>query len=116
MNSKNASIVLLSSKSSPSPNNSVAVLFQVNMAVAGELANRVLGYIKQIQPEYLVELYSGSGIFSILAAECLPSLHCTGVELDGEAVRTAAVNAEEHGVADRCRFYSDDAACFRIGR
>ncbi|MBR2427340.1 MAG: class I SAM-dependent RNA methyltransferase [Lentisphaeria bacterium] len=87
--------------------------FQVNMAVANELANRVLGYIKQFQPEYLVELYSGSGIFSILAAECLPSLHCTGVELDGEAVRIAAVNAEGHGVADRCRFYSDDAACFR---
>ena len=87
--------------------------FQVNMAVAGELANRVLGYLKHYQPEHLVELYSGSGIFSILAAENLPAIHCTGVELDGEAVRTAGVNAGEHGVADRCRFYSDDAARFR---
>lgn len=87
--------------------------FQVNMAVAGELANRVLGYLKLYQPEYLVELYSGSGIFSILAAENLPYIHCTGVELDEEAVRTAGLNAGEHGVADQCRFYCDDAARFR---
>ncbi len=87
--------------------------FQVNMPVAEELSRRALGYIKRYQPKYFVELYSGSGIFSVLAAGADPSLHCIGVELDADAVRTARKNAEVHGAADRCRFYSDDAARFR---
>lgn len=90
----------------------VRSFFQVNMPVAEELSKRAMGYVNRYQPKHFVELYSGSGIFSVLAAGQNPALECIGVELDGDAVRTARKNAEEHGVAARCRFYSDDAARF----
>ena len=90
--------------------------FQVNMPVAEELANRVLSFLKAFEPEHLVELYCGSGIFSILAAEQLTALRTTGVELDPGAIKAAQKNAADHKTSARCKFTCGDAAQFKTDR
>lgn len=83
--------------------------FQVNPDMAPKLAERVLALLKETGTERLLELYCGSGVFSILAAKAIPNLTACAVELDKAAIDTAEYNAVQHGVADRCTFLAADA-------
>ena len=86
-----------------------ASFFQVNIATASALAERVLALLKELGTERLLELYCGSGVFSILAAEHIPGLTARAVELDKAAIDAANHNAAHHGVAKRCTFLAADA-------
>ena len=86
-----------------------ASFFQVNIATAAALAERVLALLKETGTEQLLELYCGSGVFSILAAEHIPGLTARAVELDKAAIDAANYNAVHHGVAKRCTFLAADA-------
>jgi len=91
-----------------------ASFFQVNPDMAPKLAERVLSLLKSTGAEYLLELYCGAGVFSILAAEAIPGLTAYAVELDAAAIDAAKFNAAQHGVSDRCTFMAADAgAAFR---
>jgi ribosomal protein L11 methyltransferase len=57
----------------------------------------------------MLDLGSGSGILAIAAA-VLGASRATGVELDPESNRVAALNAERNGVTDRVGFLEGDAA------
>ena len=88
--------------------------FQVNIDMAPVLAERVMSLLKETGSERILELYCGSGVFSILAAELIPGLTAGAVELDAAAIKAAESNAEQHGVSDRCAFLAADAdAAFR---
>lgn len=83
--------------------------FQTNSHVGSELIRRVIGEVAAGGWKKMVELYCGVGIFSIAAAEALPQLQTSGVELDAGAIKAAKRNAERHQVASRCRFAAGDA-------
>ncbi|MCQ2352128.1 MAG: TRAM domain-containing protein [Victivallaceae bacterium] len=84
--------------------------FQTNEAIASELARRVIEEVKIFAPDFLLELFCGVGVFSILAARALPALRSVGVEFDRHAVRYAVRNAKNFRVAERCAFFAGDAA------
>lgn len=86
-----------------------ASFFQVNPDMAPKLAERVLALLKETGAEQLLELYCGSGVFSILAAEAVPGLSARAVELDKAAIDAAEQNAARHGVSGRCAFLAADA-------
>jgi len=86
-----------------------ASFFQVNIAMASALAERVLALLKETGTEQLLELYCGSGVFSILSAETIPGLTARAVELDKAAIEAAEFNAARHGVSKRCAFLAADA-------
>lgn len=83
--------------------------FQTNIAVAAEMIRRVVEYIRCSAVKNLAELYCGSGIFSICAAENIPELQCTGIEISEKAVSAAKINAAKHQLSSRCRFFAGDA-------
>ena len=66
-----------------------ASFFQVNPEMSPKLAERVLALLKETGTERLLELYCGSGVFSILAAEHIPGLTARAVELDKAAIDAA---------------------------
>lgn len=84
--------------------------FQTNSEVAAELCRRVTECVKEIQPEFMLELYCGVGVFSIVSALALPGLRCVGMEFDRQAVRCAVGNARRSKVSGRCSFFAGDAA------
>ncbi len=86
-----------------------ASFFQVNPDMAPKLAERVLTLLKELGAEQILELYCGSGVFSILATEHIPGLTANAVELDMAAIDAAVFNAKHHGVAGRCSFLVADA-------
>jgi len=86
-----------------------ASFFQVNPEMSPKLAERVLALLRETGAEQLLELYCGSGVFSILAAEHIPGLTARAVELDKAAIDAANHNAAHHGVAKRCTFLAADA-------
>ena len=83
--------------------------FQTNIPVAASLLRGVVGMLTQIGARHLLELYCGVGVFSLAAAGKLPDLRTIGVELDARAIDCARRNADEHGLADRCRFVVGNA-------
>ncbi len=86
--------------------------FQVNIPVACELIRRVMNRIGETDITCMTELYCGTGIFSLLAAERFPDLRTLGVELDPDAVRLAKANTTRRKLNERCRFQCRDAAEF----
>ena len=83
--------------------------FQVNIPVAAELIRKVGEIVEAGSSPELLELYCGVGVFSIALAEKIPGLRCTGVEVNANAVKFAKINAANHQVSDRCRFFAGDA-------
>ena len=82
--------------------------FQINRNMAEKLAERVLVHIGKAAPKEIVELYSGCGVFSCLAAEKF-SIRTIGVELDKSNTALAAENAALHNCQPLCRFICGDA-------
>jgi tRNA/tmRNA/rRNA uracil-C5-methylase (TrmA/RlmC/RlmD family) len=66
--------------------------FQINPAVASMVINRVTDIIRKKNPGYVVDLYSGSGVFAIAAAVA-GAEHVTGIETDFRSVAAARNNA-----------------------
>ena len=83
--------------------------FQTNTFVAAEMVRLVVEYIRNSGHKKLVELYCGTGIFSICAAENIPNLQCIGIEISEKAIAAAGINAQNHQLFDRCRFFAGDA-------
>ncbi len=83
--------------------------FQVNIPVASELVSRAVEAVGDSQAKNLLELFCGTGVFSIAAASRIRSLQCHGIELDSQAVEFASHNARLHDVASRCTFSAGDA-------
>lgn len=83
--------------------------FQTNSNVAAALCQKVTDTIREYGVRDLLELFCGVGVFSIAAAKKIPELRCDGIELSAPAIKSAVVNAENAGVADRCSFRAADA-------
>ncbi len=77
--------------------------FQTNTAMASVLQDKVL---EKIDPDakHILDLYCGLGFFGIAMAKKFSEVKIHGHELDAEAIKLAAFNAETNGVSDRCTF------------
>ena len=84
--------------------------FQTNIQMATLLTGRVVSLLKENGCRKLLELYCGVGVFSIAAAGAIPQLCSTGVEVNPAAIASAKINAANHKVSERCRFFAADAA------
>lgn len=78
--------------------------FQTNRRVAALLVKEAVELIARTGAENMLELHCGTGIFSICAAESLPKLHCTGVEIAADSIDCAVRNAAERDLEKRCTF------------
>ncbi|KAF4582117.1 tRNA (uracil-5-)-methyltransferase [Ophiocordyceps camponoti-floridani] len=62
-----------------------------------------------LQQYYLIDAYSGSGLFTITLASLFA--HSTGIDVAADSIASARRNAALNGLApDRCRFIAADAA------
>ena len=86
--------------------------FQTNIQVAALLVKKVVEILKKQNCRELCELYCGTGIFSITAAENIPDLKSSACEISAQAVKTADQNAAIHKVSGSCRFTASDAGKF----
>ena len=84
--------------------------FQTNAGVAAELCRQVRDIVTELDAQFLLELYCGVGVFSLICAAELPRLHSVGVESDRKAVKCAIANAKARHLAGRCTFFVGDAA------
>ena len=87
--------------------------FQTNGQVAALLVRGAVGVLEEISARSLLELYCGVGVFSLAAAQLLPDLRASGVELDPSAIECARRNAAARKVSDRCRFAVGNAEKWR---
>jgi tRNA/tmRNA/rRNA uracil-C5-methylase (TrmA/RlmC/RlmD family) len=81
---------------------------QINPAVASLLTRQVSALILKEAPEYLIDLYSGVGVFALAAAQARVP-HVLSVEVNGPAVRAARSNARRLKI-DGVTFAEGDAA------
>ena len=89
-----------------------AGFFQTNPAVAAELCSRVTGAISHYGARRMLELFCGTGVFSLAAAAQIQDFESCGIELSKESIAAAKLNAQQRNLANRCRFESGDAGNF----
>lgn len=89
--------------------------FQTNPFVASELCRRVLEVIDHYKVRSMLELFCGTGVFSLAAAEKNKDLLTHGIELAADSITAACCNAKAKGLAERCTFQAGDAAVFSSG-
>lgn len=90
--------------------------YQVNQSVliprpeTELLLEETYKYLKELDvtPERCVDLGTGSGILAIELAKKYEALHVYAVDISGEALDVARLNAKEHGVLDRITFVCGD--------
>jgi len=70
--------------------------FQANTALTDGLVDTVMEFAGAGPGETVLDLYCGSGLFSLFLAPACRSL--VGIEIDGEAVECARLNMERHGI------------------
>ena len=71
--------------------------YQVNPGLADRLVNAVLKLMNMGQPQTVVDLYCGVGIFALAAAsQRIPRV--VGLDLDGPGIKAAAYNAKKLGL------------------
>lgn len=86
-----------------------ASFFQINVPMAAKLAEAAAERIEAGGAEYLLELFCGVGVLSLVAAQSMERLQVVGVELDKLAVQAARLNAKTRHLSSRCRYYAGDA-------
>lgn len=86
--------------------------FQTNSAVAAELCARVTETIAKSGARRMLELFCGTGVFSLAAASQLKDLETLGIELSEASIAAAKLNARRRQLEQRCRFQSGDAGKF----
>lgn len=93
--------------------------FQTNTAVATELYRQARGWVDEVGPKSLWDLYCGVGGFALHCAA--PGRSVTGIEISAEAVTAASGTVEklrQGATAERFRdvtFAAGDATAFAIG-
>ncbi len=70
--------------------------FQASTALTDGLVDIVMEFAGAGPGETVLDLYCGSGLFSLFLAPACRSL--VGIEIDGEAVECARLNMERHGI------------------
>lgn len=60
----------------------------------------------------MLELFCGTGVFSLAAAAQIQDFKSCGIELSKESIAAAKLNAQQRNLANRCRFESGDAGNF----
>ncbi|HEX7539014.1 MAG TPA: TRAM domain-containing protein, partial [Syntrophales bacterium] len=70
--------------------------FQASTALTDGLVDTVMEFAGVGPGETVLDLYCGSGLFSLFLAPACRSL--VGIEIDGEAVECARLNMERHGI------------------
>ncbi len=81
--------------------------FQINPLVGDILISKVEEYVKKANPEILIDLYCGVGIFAITAAlQNVPKV--IGVDIDKNAITVAKFNAKSRDLKN-CAFRKSDA-------
>ncbi len=86
--------------------------FQTNPAVAAELCSRVTAAIKDSGARKMLELFCGTGVFSLAAAAQIKDLHTSGIELSQESITAAVYNTRQWALEERCCFQAGDACNF----
>ncbi len=81
--------------------------FQVNVSVLNMLLECVAGIVRDIEPASFVDVYCGSGLFSIAAASAGVA-NVLGIEADTSLVKAAELNCREKGL-DNVTFLADSA-------
>ncbi|MFU8779763.1 MAG: class I SAM-dependent RNA methyltransferase [Kiritimatiellia bacterium] len=84
-----------------------AAFWQVNPMASGLLLTQASRMIASCAPQYLIDLYCGSGFFGLALADSCQSV--LGVEIDKEAIRAAKANASQRG-CDGVALVQGDAA------
>ena len=85
--------------------------YQVNPTQTEILYNKALGFAELTGKETVLDAYCGTGTIGIIASPKAKKV--VGVELNGDAVKDANVNAELNGVKN-IEFYKDDAGRFMV--
>ncbi len=81
--------------------------FQINPSVGDILISKVEEYIRKANPEIVIDLYCGVGIFAITAAlQNIPRV--IGVDIDKNAITVAKFNAKSRDLTN-CGFRRSDA-------
>lgn len=83
--------------------------FQINVPMAAKLASAAAVRIEAGSAGYLLELFCGVGVLSLIAARSIDSLQVRGIELDKLAIKAAKLNASRHNLSARCRYEAGDA-------
>ena len=86
--------------------------FQTNTEVAAALYRRAQGWVDELAPATVWDLYCGVGGFALHCAA--PGRAVTGVETSREAVASAVLSADQAELAG-VRFLAGDATAFAVG-
>ncbi len=85
--------------------------YQINPTQTEVLYNKALDFAQLTGKETVLDAYCGTGTIGILASP--KAGRVVGVELNGDAVKDAKVNAELNGVKN-IEFFEDDAGRFMV--
>ena len=85
--------------------------FQANIALVGELVERVVGMCGLTGRETVIDAYGGSGLFSLFLGPRAGRLF--GIEGDREAVRCAGINLRREGLSQAEFLHGDVADILR---
>ena len=86
--------------------------YQVNPVQTEKLYAKALEYARLTGRETVLDAYCGTGTIGILASDRADKV--IGVELNGDAVRDARINARQNNVKN-ISFYQNDAGRFLVG-
>ena len=85
--------------------------YQVNPAQTEKLYGKALEYAALKGTETVVDAYCGTGTIGMIASEKAGKV--IGVELNGDAVKDARINAKNNGIKN-IQFYQNDAGKFLV--
>ncbi len=85
--------------------------FQVNPCSLNHAIKEFSQILTALMPDFLLDLYCGCGVFSILAGKLgIPNVY--GSDVETGTIRAAIRNSESHDVAEKCKFHFSSAELF----
>ncbi|MBN2515756.1 MAG: class I SAM-dependent RNA methyltransferase [Deltaproteobacteria bacterium] len=72
--------------------------FQTNISLVDTLVDRVLAMAAATRSDVVLDLYCGSGLFSVFVSPCVRKVY--GIEMNHEAARCARLNMDTYGVSN----------------
>lgn len=85
--------------------------YQVNPVQTEVLYSRAITYAKLTGKEKVIDAYCGIGTIGLIAAKHAKEV--IGVELNGDAIKDARINAKRNGITN-VKFYNADAGKFMV--
>ena len=88
--------------------------FEINSSVlvprqeTEKLVEVAMERAKQLPSPIIADICCGSGVVAISLAKYVPQAVVRGTDISEEAIQLSRMNAERHGVSDRCVFYRGD--------